>query len=121
MLFVCNLLDNFRCYNSLYDEVSRLHQSLGLTVAYDVIEEQKACLVAVDEYPFTLVVLASHAHTVGIRVARHDNISVNFFRVTQCKGKSFSVFGVRAYYSWEIAALHHLLLHAMNVLKAPQL
>ena len=74
--FVGNLLDNFCCDNGLDDEISRLEQSLSLAVGDDIIKEEQASLVTVDEHPFALVVFTGHTHAVGIWIRRHYNVCI---------------------------------------------
>ena len=76
-MLVGNLLDDLSGHNRLDDEVSRLHKSFCLAVRDDVPQEDQCCLVSVDKLPLALVILASHANAVGIRVAGHKDVSVN--------------------------------------------
>ena len=68
IVLIGNLLDHLSGNDGLHNKVVRLHLTHLNAVGDDVVEEQQASLVAVDEHPFTLIVLASHTHTVGIRV-----------------------------------------------------
>ena len=82
-LLLCYLTDKLGRHNGLDNKVSRLHLSGGLAVRNNVPQENHTCLIAVDEHPLALIVLASHAHSVGIRVARHQDIGIQFLRIAQ--------------------------------------
>ena len=81
MVLIGNLLDNFRGNDSLHNEVVWFHLTRLDAVGDDVIEEKQASLVAVDKHPFALIVLASHAHAVGIGVGCHNDIGVNLLGI----------------------------------------
>ena len=68
IVLISNLLDKFCCYNSFHNEVVRLHFACLYSVGNDVIKEDKTCLVTIDKYPFTFIILTSHTYSVCIWV-----------------------------------------------------
>ena len=94
---------------------------MSLAVHDDIIKEYHASLVTINQHPLALIVLASHAHAVGIRVRSHHYVSIDALSQIKCHCKSLAIFGVRTLHCGEIAILHHLLGHAMHILKSPKL
>ena len=119
MVFVGDLLDDLGRYDGLHDEVGRLHLPHSLTVGDDIPQEDQTGLVAVDQHPFALAVLAGHADTVCIRVGSHQNISVKCLRITQSEGQCLRNLRIRTVDGREVSILHHLLLHTVDIVKTP--
>ena len=119
LVLIGNGLDKFGSHNGLYDKVRRLHLAGCDTVLDNIVQEEQASLVTVNQHPFALVVLASHTYAVGIRVACHHDVGVYLLGKFNCHGKRFRVFGIRRNHCREITALHHLFGHAVYILKAP--
>ena len=118
MLF-SDLANHFRGDNRLHDEICRLEQALSLAVGDDIPQEDQTGLVAIDEHPFALIVLARHADTVSIGVRSHENISVELFSVTQSERQRLGELWVWTVDGWEVAVLDHLLRNAVYIVKAP--
>ena len=121
MVLLGDFADEFCRDDGLDDKLVALHLSLRNAVLDDVIEENHARLVAIDEHPFAFAVFAGHAHAVGVGVACHYDVGINLLGQFKSQSQCFTVFGVRADNGWEVAALHHLLWNGMYVFKAPEL
>ena len=76
-------------------------------------------MVAIDENPLAVAVLASHTNSVGVRVGSHQNVGIELLCIAQTERQSFCYFWVRTVYGREIAVFHHLFLYAMNVCESP--
>ena len=65
------------------------------TVLDDIVQEEQAGLVTVNQHPFALVVLASHTYAVGIRVACHHDVASIFLAssIAMESASAFSGFG----------------------------
>ena len=73
------------------------------------------------ERPAAELVVIGHTDTVGIRVTCHHDVSVNLLGQRNGHGKGFGIFGIRRNHRREIAVLHHLFGHAVDILKSPLL
>ena len=118
MLF-SDLANHFRGDNRLHDEICRLEQALSLAVGDDIPQEDQTGLVAIDEHPFALIVLARHADTVSIGVRSHEDVSVELLSVAQSERQSLGKLRVRTVNSGEVAILDHLLRNAVYIVEAP--
>ena len=121
LVLVCHSLDEFGGHDGLHDEVVRLHLTHCNTVLDDVVQEDETSLVTIDKHPLALIVLAGHTDTVGIRVTCHHDVNVNLLSQRNGHGKGFGIFGIRRNHCREIAVLHHLFGHAVDILKSPLL
>jgi len=74
----------------------------------EVVNKEQGSLVAVDQDPFTPVVLNSHTHAVGIRVGSHDDVSIGFLGLFDGHIEGGRFFRVGRDYSGKITA-HHVL------------
>ena len=120
VLFLCNLTDNLCCNNSLYNKVCWLHLAHSLTICNDIPQENKTGLVTINQYPLAIAILTSHTYTVSIWVRSHQNIGIESLCITQAKCQSLCYLWVWTVNSWEVTIFNHLLLHTMNIVKAPR-
>ena len=121
LVLIGNSFDELGSDNGLYDEIRRLHLAGCDTVLDDVVQENETSLVTINKHPLALIVLAGHTDTVGIRVTCHHDVSVNLLGQRNGHGKGFGIFGIRRNHRREIAVLHHLFGHAVDILKSPLL
>ena len=94
---------------------------MRLAVHDNVVKENHASLVAVNQYPLSLIILASHAYAVSVRVRGHYDVSINALCQVKCHGECFTIFRVRTFNRWEVAVLNHLFGHAVYIFKSPEL
>ena len=85
----------------------------------DVVEENQARLVTVDVGPHSAVVLAGHAHAVGIGVGRHHEVGPLLVGQTNGQIEGFGILRVGKFHRGEIAVRHHLLRHTIDLVEAP--
>ncbi len=90
-----------------------------LHIVDDVVAVHHACLVAVDDYPFSLVVAAHDSDTVSIGVRSNHEVCSEFCAEVHAHCHGFGILGVGADNGWEVAVDNHLFGHYMNILESP--
>ena len=83
MISVGDFFDHLRGDDGLDNKIVGLHLACPDAVGDDVVEEEQAGLVTVDEHPFAPVVLAGHAHTIGIGVGSHHDVGIQCLCISQ--------------------------------------
>ena len=78
-----------------------------------------AGLVAIDEHPLALVVLAGDTYAVSVGVRSHHEVGINLLGKVECHGECLGVLRVGRDYGGEVAVLNHLLSHAVHIGETP--
>ena len=105
--------------DGLHEELVALELTQLLLVGDDVPREHHACLVAVEDLPFTLRIAAYDGQTVGIGVGGNHEVGIQARTEFHAKSHGLSILGVGADNGGEVTVDDHLLGHDMNVLEAP--
>ena len=88
-----------------------------LLCANEVVQQQHTSLVAGEDFVLTLGVAHHHAHSVGVRIAAHNEVTTIFLGQLHCQGKPFRILRIGGDHRGEVAVNDHLFRHAQYMLQ----